>query len=142
MIRYEKFGIMIIALLVMMLATFSLMGALTMLIVERRRDIATLAVLGFTRRGVRMIFVVLGGIIGSIAIAGGLVLGLGVALIQQHFGLLQLPIVSTSAVAYPVEVQVGDVIYVVVVSTMVTVGLSSLVVRLLLRNNDSLDINN
>ncbi len=134
-VRYEKFGIMVIAMLVMLLATFTLMGAETMLIVERRRDISTLATLGLTRNQLRSVFVVWGAIISFIAIVLGLALGLGVALLQQHFKLLMLPLNSTMTMAYPVEVQVGDIIYVVVSSWCVTFVLSSLVARLLIDND-------
>ena len=47
---YEKWGIFFIALLVLVIASFSVVGALSMLIVEKRRDIATLRALVRTRR--------------------------------------------------------------------------------------------
>ncbi len=98
-VRYEKYGIMFIALLVMSLAAFTLMGAETMLIVERRRDIETLAMLGLSQHSLRAVFIAWGSIIGVIAIVGGVAVGVGVSLVQQHFEILMLPLSSSMAMA-------------------------------------------
>ncbi|MFR9650499.1 MAG: FtsX-like permease family protein [Rikenellaceae bacterium] len=131
-VKYEKYAIMIIALLVISLAAFTLMGAETMLIVERRRDISTLAMLGLSQSYLRGVFVLWGAIIGSISIVVGLILGVGVSLMQQHLELLMLPVTSTMAMAYPVQVQLGDILYVVLVSGGVTMILSYVVARVLI----------
>ena len=53
---YEKWGIFFISLLVLVIASFSVVGALAMLIVDKRRDIVTLRALGADTSLVRAIF--------------------------------------------------------------------------------------
>ncbi|MFI3289349.1 MAG: FtsX-like permease family protein [Rikenellaceae bacterium] len=128
-IRYEKLGVLLICSLVIVLAAFSLLGALTMLIIEKRGDVKTLRSMGTTHSDIRRIFLLEGGIISTVAILAGVVLGIAVTLIQQYFGVVELPSSSMVLQYYPVDLQIGDVVSVVLISGGISLALSYLTVN-------------
>lgn len=132
--RYEKWGIFIIALLVLIIASLSIVGVLVMLIIEKRRDIATLRALGADRRMLRAIFRTEGILICSIGGCAGLVTGIVLALVQQHFGIITIPSATLVVSAYPVELHASDAVitaaaFAVVVWVISTVTVNSMLKR-------------
>ena len=111
---YEKWGIFFIILLVLVVASFSVVGSLAMLIIDKRKDIATIITLGGDVRFVQRIFVTEGMLIASLGAAAGLVLGLAFCWAQQAFGFIALQGQTFLLDAYPVEVRAGDVAGVIV----------------------------
>ncbi len=104
----EKWAVYFILLLVLLIASFNLVGALSMLILEKQKDIAILRAMGATRGTIRSIFLsesllwsTIGGIIG---IALGALLCAG----QQRFEWIKLE-GAFLINAYPVALQWGDV---------------------------------
>lgn len=128
-VEYEKRGIMLICTFVMLLASFTLIGALAMLIIEKRGDVMTLRAMGMTHGAVRRLFMMEGLLITIVATAMGVVVGVAVTLAQQHFGFVELPSTSMLVNAYPVELQWGDVVQTVVVAISISAILCWLVVR-------------
>ncbi len=133
-IDYEKWGVLFISILIMLLASFTLIGALSMLIIEKRDNIATLRALGGSWHFVRNIFFGEGVFISSVGVALGVVIGVVVTLLQQNFGLVKLPAQSFLTSFYPVQLLVSDVAIVVVLSLSVSVLLSYIVVRQMIKN--------
>lgn len=133
---YEKWGIFAIALLVLVIASFSVVGALAMLIVDKRDDIATLRALGAGTGLVRAIFRREGLLICSLGAAAGVVLGVGASLLQQHFGLIEIPAESFLTKSYPVEFRFGDLLAVLAAFAAVAWLLSNLTVRSMVPKND------
>jgi lipoprotein-releasing system permease protein len=107
--RMEKWGIFAIGVAVLIIASFSIVGSLVMLIIDKRDGIRTLLSLGATRRMVRGVFVRQGMMIGAIGAGGGLVLGLAVCAVQQWFGVVPMPGASFLVDSYPVLVRGADV---------------------------------
>ena len=106
MMRYEKAAIFLILLFVVIIIAFNIFGALSMLVIEKREDIGTLRALGADETTINRIFVLEGWLIW---LAAGLILGLALALLQQHFGFVKMPgnfLVS----AYPVIVRASDIL--------------------------------
>ncbi|MFR9620052.1 MAG: FtsX-like permease family protein [Rikenellaceae bacterium] len=128
-VRYEKLGVGLICGLVMVLASFSLLGALTMLIIEKRDDVATLRAMGASAGDVRRIFLLEGGIISLCAVVLGVALGCGVTLVQQYIGIVELPSQSMVVNYYPVELMTSDVAWVVSVALLIAVSISWLTVK-------------
>lgn len=131
----EKWGIFLIALLVLVVASFSVVGALAMLIVDKRRDIATLRALGADTALVRSVFRAEGLLICALGAGLGVVLGVGASLAQQHFGLIEIPAETFLTKSYPVEFRPGDLAAVVVAFGGVSLLLTGLTVRSMIKPN-------
>lgn len=110
MITTEKRGIFLIALLVLIVASFSAVGALVMLIIDKRDDVETLRALGATTPFIRRIFIGEGLLIGAAGGGAGLLLGLLLSLGQQHFGWIAMPADNFILSSYPVIFQWPDFI--------------------------------
>ena len=131
---YEKWGIFFIALLVLVVASFSVVGALAMLIVEKRDDIATLRALGADLGLVRSVFRAEGLLICALGAAAGVVLGVGASLVQQHFGLIEIPAETFLTKSYPVEFRPADLAAVLAAFAAVALLLTGITVRGMIKN--------
>ncbi len=109
---YEKVAIYLILLFVMLIISFNIYGSLSMLIIEKRDDIATLQAMGADDALVGKIFVREGWMISLLGIAVGVGIGLLVCLLQQHYGFVKMP-GNFVVDAYPVVVQPLDIVLVV-----------------------------
>lgn len=130
---YEKWGIFFIALLVLVIASFSVIGALTMLIVEKRNDIETLRALGADNRLVRSIFRTEGLLICALGAGVGVAIGVAATLAQQYFGWIELPADSFLTKSYPVEFRLGDLAAVVAAFAAIAFLLSDGTTRSLIK---------
>ncbi|MDD3108945.1 MAG: FtsX-like permease family protein [Alistipes sp.] len=126
---YEKWGIYFIILLVMLIASFSIVGSLIMLIIEKRKEMRTLLTLGADIALLRRIFTTEGMLIYLIGSFIGLLLGIALALIQQHFGLLTLSGETFLIDAYPVEVHLSDLGWITLTFLLLSFLISTLTVR-------------
>lgn len=109
MMRYEKAAIFMILLFVVIIIALNIFGSLSMLIIEKKDDIATLRAMGADDTLIRRIFVLEGWMISLLGMAVGVVFGVGLALAQQHFGLVKMP-GNFVVEAYPVVLRLGDVL--------------------------------
>ncbi len=132
-VEYEKWGMFFISILIMLLASFTLIGALSMLIIEKRDNIATLRAMGASWSFVRNIFIGEGILISSVGVALGVALGCCVTLLQMHFGLVKIPAQTFMSDSYPVVLLVTDVVAVVALSMAISVALSCVVVRQMIK---------
>lgn len=131
---YEKWGIFFISLLVLVIASFSIVGALVMLIIEKRDEELTLRSLGADTDFIRRIFLGEGLLIGALGALLGVVLGVGVTLLQEHFALVKMPVETFIMDAYPVEFRGGDLVAVLLVFGAVLLLISVLTVRSMIKN--------
>ena len=118
----EKWAVFFILALILVIAAFNMIGTLSMLIVDKKKDIAVLWSLGASKSQIRKIFFTEGMMI---SLAGGLLglfLGGLLALLQQEFGLIRLGGGEGTYIvdAYPVRVQLLDLIYVMI--TVILIG--------------------
>ena len=123
--RYEKWAIFFVSLLVLVVASLSIIGTVVMLIIEKRDERKTLISIGADNAFIRGVFVREGLLISGIGGAIGLVLGVAVTLAQQHYGIVKIPSGNFLVENYPVELQVTDLIliFTVFVAVAVTVSL-------------------
>ena len=124
MMRYEKAAIFLILIFVVIIIALNVFASLSMLIIEKKEDIGTLQALGATPSLIRRIFVLEGWMISLLGMAAGLILGVVLALVQQHFGIVKMP-GNFLAKAYPVVLRLPDVI-----ATAAGVSLVGLIVAL------------
>lgn len=134
--RYEKWAVFCIAFLVLVVASFTVVGALAMLIVEKRRDMATLRTLGADTRLVRSIFRREGALICLLGAAAGVVLGVGASLAQQHLGLVKLPSETFLTKSYPVEFRAGDLAAVLAAFAALAAALTNLTVHSMVKTDN------
>ena len=109
MMKYEKAAIFMILIFVIIIIAFNIFGSLSMLIIEKREDMQTLRSLGAQDSLIRRIFVLEGWLISLAGLAGGLILGVGFAAIQQAFGIIKMPghfVVQ----AYPIILSWSDIL--------------------------------
>ncbi|MDD4158945.1 MAG: FtsX-like permease family protein [Proteiniphilum sp.] len=121
MLQIEKWVTFLILAFILLIAVFNVVGSLSMLIVEKRADIRSLQHMGASNRLVARIFLYEGWLITFIGIVTGMVAGLLLCLLQQHFGLLRLGNTPGAYIidAYPVIVKCTDLLVVFVVVSLI-----------------------
>ncbi|MFO7924665.1 MAG: FtsX-like permease family protein [Bacteroidales bacterium] len=109
----EKWAIFLILAFILMVASFNIIGSLTMLIIEKKKDMAVLKSMGASERLIRRIFLFEGWMISAVGAFAGLLLGLLICVVQMKFGVVKLHGSGSFIIdAYPVEIQFPDFIYV------------------------------
>lgn len=123
--KIEKFIAYIFLTFILAVACFNIIGSLSMLIIDKKDDVATLRNMGATDRQITRIFLFEGRMISVIGAVAGILLGLLLCWLQQRYGLVALGQSSGSFVvdAYPVSVHYEDVLIVFV--TVIAVGFAS-----------------
>ena len=112
-LRIEKLLTVILLVFILIIASFNIIGSLSMLIIDKREDIRILSDLGADEKMIRRIFLLEGWFISSLGTLSGLMLGVLLCLGQQHFGWLTLGNGAEYVIsAYPVQVQVWDIVLV------------------------------
>ncbi len=111
MLQIEKWVTFLILAFILLIAVFNVVGSLSMLIVEKEEDIRSLRYMGASNELVSRVFLYEGWLITFIGIIAGIVLGLILCLLQQHFGLLRLSDTPGAYIidAYPVIVKFSDI---------------------------------
>ena len=127
--RYEKWGIFLIAAMVLVIASLSIVGALAMLIIEKRRDITALRAMGADTKLIRAIFIREGMLVSGIGGAAGLAVGVALALVQQCFGIITVPAETLLVNVYPVELHLADVAVTAATFLLVARCISAFTVR-------------
>lgn len=119
-IVYEKWALFFIILLVLIIASFSVIGSMVMLIIDKKQDIQTLRALGADVTLVRSVFVNEGLLISTIGAIIGLFVGLMFCWLQITFGFVSLPQGTFLVSSYPVIVEMFDLLTIVVAFFAVT----------------------
>ena len=114
LIRLERFAIILIGSFIAIIAAFAIVGAVVMLITDKRRDIATLRSMGAKNKLIRDIFIGEGMLLTLVGCVIGLVIGVGFSLGQQHFGWIKIP-GNMVFESYPVELTALDTLLVVAI---------------------------
>lgn len=118
--RSERLAIFLILTLILIIASFNIIGSLTMLIIEKERDIEVLKSLGAENNLIRKIFIFEGWLISIIGAAAGLFLGFIVCWLQQTYGLIKLNSESLLMDSYPIVMKLKD--FVIVPVTVLLIG--------------------
>ncbi len=77
--------------LIALVAIFNISSALTMIVMEKNRDIGVLRAVGFSRRKISSLFVMEGGLVGLVGVGLGICLALVVGYLQIHYGFFKIP---------------------------------------------------
>ena len=134
LVNMEKWITFLLLVFILIIATFNVISALSLLIIEKDESISTLRNLGASQKQITRIFVLEGWLIALIGAGIGIVLGLILCLCQQAFGWLKLSADASAVIiqAYPVQVQWTDVV--IVFALVALIGfLTSLVTSVIVR---------
>ncbi|WP_448701077.1 ABC transporter permease [Mucilaginibacter sp. AW1-3] len=108
----EKWAVYLILTFVVIIATFNIVGSLTMLVMDKRKDIAILSSLGASRRLIQGIFFCEGMLITLIGCVSGMLLALIFCVLQQKFGMIKIGSNYTTMDAYPIALKFTDFVLV------------------------------
>jgi lipoprotein-releasing system permease protein len=122
--RYEKWAIFFVSMLVLVVASLSIIGTVIILIIEKRDEHTTLLSMGADSRFSRGVFVREGLLISGIGGVVGLALGVAITLAQFYFGFVKMPNGNFLVENYPVELQTMDLIAIFVIFIMVALGVT------------------
>ena len=126
----EKFSIFLILSFILIIASFNIIGSLTMLILEKKNDINVLKSMGADDRTIKKIFLFEGWSISIFGALLGLILGALLCWLQMQFGFVKLGGEGSFIIeAYPVEVYFLDLIAIFTTVTLIGFGAAWLPVR-------------
>lgn len=118
--KAERLAIYVILTFILIIASFNIIGSLTMLIIEKERDIRILRSLGADNSLIKRIFIYEGWMISFIGTCLGLAIGFLICAAQQHFGIVKLAGESLLIDAYPVRMHLVD--FFLVAATVMAIG--------------------
>ena len=118
--KTERLAIFFILTLILIIASFNIIGSLTMLIIEKERDIEILKSLGADNNLIRKIFIFEGWLISIIGAIAGIILGFIICWLQQTYGFVRLQSESLMMDAYPVVLKLKD--FIIVPGTVLMIG--------------------
>jgi lipoprotein-releasing system permease protein len=107
----EKWAIFFILAFILVVASFNILGSLSMLIIDKKADIAILQSMGANEGLIKTIFLFEGWMISLAGAFFGLILGILVCWVQIEYGLLKIPNEGSFIFsAYPVQIRIGDLL--------------------------------
>lgn len=118
--RSERLAIFFILTFILIIASFNIIGSLTMLIIEKERDIEILKSLGANNDLIRKIFIFEGWMISIIGAFAGVLLGFLICFLQKEYGLIKLQSDSLIIDSYPVVMKIKD--FIIVPATVLLIG--------------------
>ena len=108
----EKLAVFLILAFIMIIATFNIIGALSMLMLDKQKDITTLRSLGCTVQDIQSVFFRKSMLTILLGIGAGLFIGLGLAFLQQTFDFIEMGCPNCVINSYPVAIVFTDIILV------------------------------
>jgi lipoprotein-releasing system permease protein len=111
-LNFERWSIFMILTFVLIIAIFNIIGSLTMLVIDKLKDVAILTSLGANKQMIQRIFFFEGMMISIIGCITGLILGLIFCLLQQRFGFVKIDSKMSVLDAYPVSLSSEDFVLV------------------------------
>lgn len=112
-LKSEKLWTFIILFFILIIASLNVIGSLTMLLIEKKKDIKVLHNIGGDKSFIRKIFLIEGVMITGFGMFLGIVLGLIICFLQKQFGIIKF---SEGYVidAYPIAVQLSDILLIII----------------------------
>ena len=112
MFQTENLATYLIFTLVLIVALFNLVGAIIMMILDKRKNLYTLFALGMTERQIRAIFFLQGVIVSLLGAIFGVGLGVGIAWLQKTYPMLYINPNATVPIAYPMDIRLLEIVVV------------------------------
>ena len=118
--KWEKLIVFMTFFLIIAIASINIYFSLTMLVIDKKKDIATLHALGASKKVIRWVFLSVGMIIAFTGASLGLTLGLMISGLQQEYGFVSMGMQSALMTAYPVIISISDVFLTVFAIIIIT----------------------
>lgn len=123
-VKIEKLFVYLTFSIIIGIASFNLFLSLTMLVIEKRKDIAVLKSIGANKREIKKIFVLNGCIIAFTGAFIGLIFGLAICWIQIKYGLVSMGMKTSVVDAYPIVIQWSDIVLTIFTIVIITLLIS------------------
>ena len=120
-LEIEKLFVFLIFSIIIAIASINIFFSLTMLAIDKKKDVAILSAQGASSKLIRNIFLYEGCIVAFSGALVGLILGLGISYFQQTFGVISMGMQTSILDAYPVKILPGDVFYTVLCIIVITI---------------------
>jgi lipoprotein-releasing system permease protein len=123
-IKVEKMFVFITFAFILLIASLNIFFSLSMLVIDKRKDIAILMAMGATSRTVRNVFLLEGAIVAFVGAIVGLALGMSICWLQQTFGLVSMGMATSVVDSYPVKMQSSDILLTSMAIIIITIAVS------------------
>ena len=110
--KVERWSAYIILCLIIAVATFNILGSLSMSVIEKKRDIGILVSMGATEKSILKIFMYEGLLIGVVGTVAGLLLGYFICFLQLHFNIYPLDPTQYKIDSLPLQLRVSDFFFI------------------------------
>ncbi|MES2809095.1 MAG: FtsX-like permease family protein [Bacteroidota bacterium] len=138
-LNFEKWAIFMILAFVIIIAAFNIIGSLTILVIEKRKDIAILTSLGANKQLIQGIFFVEGMMISLIGCGVGIILGYTVCILQQTYAFVKVNAnMAVANNAYPIDIRGGDFVLVFLTVLVISIIASGISARLSVKGLDDI----
>ena len=123
-IKVEKLFVFITFTLILLIASLNIFFSLSMLVIDKKKDIAVLLYMGASQQAIRRTFLYVGAIVALVGAAVGLIMGVALCLLQQRFGLVSMGMATSVVESYPVKMQVSDIAFTCLSIVLITLAVS------------------
>lgn len=120
MMKSEKLAVFLILLFILLVASFNIVGSISMLILDKKGDLGTYKALGMNTGRMIFVFKTEGNLITGLGALLGLIVGVAICLIQEKFGIITLGDGSYIVEAYPVQLVFKDIV--LILATVLFIG--------------------
>ncbi len=134
-LRTEKLIVYIVFSIILLLSSLNIFFLLSMMGIEKRKDIKTLLSFGISISRIKKIFILQGVLIGFSGIVFGTFLGVGTSLIQEYFGIVKINMTSSILESYPIELNFVDIIFTITIVFLISI-IASLIPSNLIKSGD------
>ncbi|MDB5262491.1 MAG: hypothetical protein JWQ14_1772 [Adhaeribacter sp.] len=107
-VKVEKLFVFITFAFILLIASINIFFSLSMLVIDKKKDIAILTAMGASPKIIRNIFLAEGGLVAVIGAVTGLAIGLLVCWVQQTYGVISMGMATALVDAYPVKMHLAD----------------------------------
>ncbi len=120
-LKMEKFGLFIVLTLMIVVALFTILAAMIMLVSEKKVDIAILRALGSSSKSILKIYFYCGFILSLIGVIIGLILGVSLCIFLSHYPIIKLPSEVYPVEYMPVRLEISDILLISIVAIIISI---------------------
>lgn len=128
-IRVEKLFVAVTLSLIILVAAINIFFSLSMLAIEKKKDVTMLYALGATPAMIRKIFLAEGAIVAFSGATVGLIMGIGLCWMQMQYGFISMGMTTSLVDAYPVKLIWGDIFFTGAIIVIITLAVSYIPAR-------------